>query len=248
MLLVQKICLQWNKEERGVKGENVRRQFPQEYLLEELPLRNKDGVFTQSMWDSYTSQWYTKCFQDCVFVQSLNFYQEKELILDAIQHEQYCAERYRSLWELWGWESERITYETQRRIAWIKRFPYSLYDVDSIKEIENISICKKTDEYELSYVHYEGIKPVRRGHNKDYQNITSSFYQKDLLNETAFILSPGQYGRIIWNERKTDYDTGEWYYQLHIFNFFYPPDETIEKDSFIKNKPDYVYKQLAYLY
>ena len=140
MLLVQKICLQWNKEERGVKGENVRRQFPQEYLLEELPLRNKDGVFTQSMWDSYTSQWYTKCFQDCVFVQSLNFYQEKELILDAIQHEQYCAERYRSLWELWGWESERITYETQRRIAWIKRFPYNLYDVDNIKEIESYAI------------------------------------------------------------------------------------------------------------
>lgn len=226
MLLVQKICLQWHKEERGVKGENVRRQFPHAYLIEQLPPKNKEGVF----------------------IHTLYFYQNKELILDAVQYEHYCAERYRSQWKGWEWEPERIACETQKRIAWIKRYQYDFLDTINVNKFGNISICSKADKYEVSYMHYQGIVPVRRGHNKDYHNIDSPFYQKDLLNETAFILSPGQYGRIIWNERKTDYDTGEWYYQLHIFNLLYPSDKTIDKSSFIKKEPDYQYKQLAYLY
>ncbi|MCI8313471.1 MAG: hypothetical protein HFH74_00185 [Lachnospiraceae bacterium] len=244
MLLAQKICLQWDKKERGVKGENVRRRFPHAYLLEKLPLRDKDGVFVQSTWDSYTSEWHTKRLNDGIFVHNLHFYQQKELILDAIQHERYVAEKY---FPQWGWEPKRIAREVQKNIAWIKRFQYDFNDIVDTIEIENISICGKEDKYELSYVHHCGA-PVRRGHNKDYQNINSPFYQKDRLNETAFVLSPGQYGRIVWNERKTDYDTGEWYYQLHIFNLFYPLGETVKRDSFTKSKPDYVYKQLAYLY
>lgn len=245
MLLVQKICLQWDKEERGAKGENVRRQFPQAYVLEKLPIRNKEGVFAQSRWDSYTSEWHTKYFQDCMFVHNLYFYQKKELILDAVQYEHDWAERYRSKL---GWESERIAREIQDRIAWIKRYQYDFGDIMDVNKFGNISICSKADKYEVSYMHYQGVVPIRRGHNKDYHNINSPFYQKDLLNETAFILSPDQYGRIIWNERKTDYDTGEWYYQLHIFNLLYLSNKTVQKDSFIQKEPDYLYKQLAHLY
>ncbi len=69
----------------------------------------------------------------------------------------------------------------------------------------------------------------------------------DCLNETAFILKKNQYGRIIWNERRTDYDTGEWYYQLHIYNMIYSLD--ISKNNiFVSNKPDFVYQQEAVLY
>lgn len=68
------------------------------------------------------------------------------------------------------------------------------------------------------------------------------------MNEKAFVLKQNQYGRIIWNERRTDYDTGEWYYQLHIYNFIYLLDHTFSKDIFMKKKPDFEYKQLARLW
>ena len=90
-------------------------------------------------------------------------------------------------------------------------------------------------------------KPLRRGHNKDYNLVQSPFYRKDCLNESAFVLEPGQYGRIIWNERRTDYDTGEWYYELHIVNLLHSIDKTIQSDSFTSHGPDYIYKQLAQL-
>ena len=68
------------------------------------------------------------------------------------------------------------------------------------------------------------------------------------LNETAFILRSGQYGRIIWNERRTDYDNRTWYYQLHILNLFHMPlGQEITKDIFLAAQPDFEYKQLAVL-
>lgn len=226
MLFLQEICLQWDKEERGVNGENVRRRFPHAYLMEKLPSKNEDGIF----------------------VHHLCFYQEQESILDAIQYEQHCSKKYfQTYFVQWGWEPERISQEVQKRIAWIKKFQYACYNTVNAPRIQNLSICEKENKYELSYEHDRGV-PIRRGHNKDYQNINSPFYGKDILNETAFVLLPGQYGSVIWNERKTDYDTGAWYYQLHIYNLYYASGETVQKDCFIKRKPDYIYKQLAYLY
>ena len=72
---------------------------------------------------------------------------------------------------------------------------------------------------------------------------------KDCLNETAFVLRPGQYGRVIWNERRTDYDYQTWYYQLHIRNLFHiSSEQEIKQDIFLAARPDFEYRQLAALY
>ena len=99
-------------------------------------------------------------------------------------------------------------------------------------------------EVAFFYDEHRSGKPFRRGHNRDYDDIQSPFYRKDCLNETAFILEEGQYGRILWNERRTDFDTGEWYYQLHIVNLCHMLKKEIESDIFMAF-PDVTYRQMA---
>jgi len=116
--------------------------------------------------------------------------------------------------------------------------------------LTNLSVRLNAGDYEVTFFHDEqrSGKPVRRGHNKDYHNIDSPLYRHDVLNETAFLLKQAQYGRIIWNERKLDYDTGEWYYQLHVINLLHYLGEMLKSNIFLNSKPDFEYKQMAVLY
>ena len=138
----------------------------------------------------------------------------------------------------------------QDRIAWIKKNQYQNYAAIQDINLANLSICREEDNLIVSFYYDERRcgAPFRRGHNKDYHNQDSLFYHRDVLNETAFILSPGQYGRILWNERCTDCDEGTWYYQLHIYNLYYMQSEIIPCDLFTQKAPDYQYQQLAWLY
>ncbi|MDE6982977.1 MAG: hypothetical protein K2O99_00330 [Lachnospiraceae bacterium] len=197
MLLIQNICLQWGKEARGAKGENVRRRFPQAYPIE--PQR----------------------VQEPVLVQNCRFYQSHQGIRAAIQKEQYLR--------------GRCQYQT-------------FVSVQSVN-LTNLLISPGDNALEITFFYDERRSgaPVRRGHNKDYQNPDSPFYARDVRNETAFVLSPGQYGRIVWNERRLDSD-GIWYYQLHIYNLYNHTEETTTGALFTKREPDYLYSQLAVLY
>ena len=71
---------------------------------------------------------------------------------------------------------------------------------------------------------------------------------KHYLNEIAFILKENQYGRIVWNERKKEVDTGVWYYKIHVYNLFSTISSNFKYDIFMSRTPDYEYKQLATLY
>ena len=90
--------------------------------------------------------------------------------------------------------------------------------------------------------------PSAEGTTKIITIRTLHFYARDVLNETAFTLSQGQYGRILWNERCTDCDEGTWYYQLHIYNLYHMQGETIPCDLFTERMPDCQYQQLARLF
>lgn len=61
-------------------------------------------------------------------------------------------------------------------------------------------------------------------------------------------LGKNQYGRIIWNERKVDYDQGTWYYEFHIYNLIYLTENKFPDNIFLQTEPDYIYRQLARLY
>lgn len=122
----------------------------------------------------------------------------------------------------------------------------------SVKDLNltNLSVRLDEENYEVTFFYDEhrSGQPVRRGHNKDYNNTDSYLYRHDILNETAFSLNKGQYGCVIWNERKTDYDTGEWYYELHIINLLNCLEIMLKQDIFLSKRPDFEYKQMAELY
>lgn len=116
--------------------------------------------------------------------------------------------------------------------------------------LTNLSIQLGAEGYEVAFfydVNRSGL-PIRRGHNKDYHNMASLLYYHDILNETAFFLRQGEYGRVIWNDRKVYCDTGEWYYQLHVINLLNYFGKIPEADIFLTSSLIFEYKQLAVLY
>lgn len=119
----------------------------------------------------------------------------------------------------------------------------------SVKDLNLTNLSIQSEPYGCKAVFFyderRSGQPVRRGHNKDYGNADSWLYRHDILNENAFSLKKGQYGRVIWNERITGWE--EWYYQLHIINLLYS-DKMPEADIFLNGKPDFEYKQMAELY
>jgi hypothetical protein len=97
-----------------------------------------------------------------------------------------------------------------------------------------IEISKNADNFIFTYKYsaYCG-KPAR--YDK-YNNF---------LIEKAFDLSLKEYGRIIYNGRLTDRDTGEWYYETHILNAYYTNE--FNPKIFLNRRPKKEYKQLAIL-
>lgn len=129
------------------------------------------------------------------------------------------------------------------------RYRVELYSSVEEVNLANLSIVPCSCGFEVSFYYDErrSGRPFRRGHNKDYNNPQSPLYRKDCLNETAFVLKPYQYGRILWNERTIDWDTGEWYYYIRIYNILFLPDGISRADIFVADKPDFIYKQMAAL-
>lgn len=142
-------------------------------------------------------------------------------------------------------KGEELTASTLKN----RQYRVQVYQSAEEVNLPNLSIKPCPCGLEVSYYYDERQrgKPFRRGHNKDYNNLQSPLYRRDCLNETAFVLAPGQYGRIQWNERKTDWDTGEWYYWMHIYNILLLPDGISKADVFTADEPDYLYRQMAVL-
>lgn len=141
----------------------------------------------------------------------------------------------------------------QKGEAFLKAVPEMRRPFARIEDLNltNLSIQPMPEGYSVSFFydeHRSGM-PYRRGHNQAFQDAGSPLYRKDCLNETAFVLRPGQYGRVIWNERRTDYDYQTWYYQLHICNLFHiSSEQEIKQGIFLAARPDFEYRQLAALY
>lgn len=221
LLLIQTIELSWDKSDRGSRSAEARQKFPQAYPVPSLPCGG-------------------------AVLHRLHFRQRGTAFLDE-------AGEIRQAMALCGpaldFSPERIRREIQDRERFVRQYRVQAYPSLSALNITNLSIQPAGEGYAVSFFfdeHRSGA-PYRRGRNQDYGNPRSPFFCKDCLNEPAFVLSPGQYGRILWNERRRDYDTGEWYYLLHIYNLYSltaPPPE----DLLTAGDPDFFYRQLADLY
>lgn len=220
LLLIQNISLTWDKKERGAKGAQARRCFPPAYPLKEISS------------------------SDNVIMHNLSFIQREKYFTDAAQENLRSLEASLSLA---GFTPSQIQEEIRRRARWIQRHRLQTYASADMLNLTNLSVRFSEGNYSITFFCDEqrSGKPVRRGHNQDFQNPDSPFYGKDILNETAFILTAEQYGRILWNERTVDCDTGEWYWQLHIYNLYHAPDRTFSKDILVSKRPDFIYRQLA---
>jgi hypothetical protein len=67
------------------------------------------------------------------------------------------------------------------------------------------------------------------------------------LVEVAMELCPDEYGRIIYNGRLVDFDTGEWYYNLDVVNIINLNQKELSTSIFTDNEPDKTYSQIAVL-
>lgn len=220
-LLIQTIELSWDKSDRGSRSAEARQKFPQACPIPALP-----------------------CGE--AVLHRLHFRQQGTAFLDE-------AGEIRQAMAVCGpkldFSPERIRREIQDRERFVRQYRIQAFASLSALNLTNLSIGVSDGGYRVSFFHDEHRSgaPYRRGRNQDYADPQSPFYCKDCLNEPAFTLQPGQYGRVLWNERRTDYDTGEWYYLLHIYNLYSltgPPSESL----LTVREPDVFYRQLADLY
>ncbi len=224
MLLIQEITLQWCKTERGAKYATIRKSFPLAYPLT-LPFAQNHEILLH----------HTTYYQNGKHIQHS---------LDLIDTQ---AKQLQTTYiDVSDADVQRFIVQQQK---WIQQHTYQYYDDVQDIHCQNIHITKDKDIYTITFCEQccHGM-PIYRGHNKDFQNVHSPFYGKDLCNEVAFALQENQYGRVLYQKRFTDIDTGGWYYCLFVYNFLYTNQTNIPKQILVSRKPDMIYKKLGDLF
>ena len=120
----------------------------------------------------------------------------------------------------------------------IKRFDYS----KSLRFSPMELILKENGSCELRYRYdwHMGAFPERYKYTHEGTRV--------LLNEPAFELNPGDYGRAVCNGRFVDWDDGTWWYEMSIVNVIVSQEEKISLNCFLENAPTHYYRQMAQLY
>lgn len=116
--------------------------------------------------------------------------------------------------------------------------------------IANIRIFKENNIYKIMFCdeNFSSRGQKLHGHNESYMDKKSPFSYTDIIFETAFRLNKNEYGRIIFNERIVEHDTGIWYYILHTYNIINCDKSDFKEKMFFRKNPDYEYKQLKKLF
>ena len=109
-----------------------------------------------------------------------------------------------------------------------------------------IRIFKEDDRYRIMFCdeNVEWCPTKRRGHNEAFCDTKSIYYHRDMLNETAFVLDKGGYGRIIYNNRYVDPDNQHWHYGWHIYNIISCEITECREKMFFQKQPEHEYRQL----
>lgn len=112
---------------------------------------------------------------------------------------------------------------------------------------ENMRIIPQQNNFKIIFCEDKFGSIKRRGHNETYFDKSTYFQYTDILNETAFILKSNEYGRITFNNRYVEHDTGKWFYTLHTYNIINCDKSKFREKMFFKKNPDYEYSNLKYL-
>ena len=117
--------------------------------------------------------------------------------------------------------------------------------------IEHLRLSREDDAYRVRFCdegYYSFSAPSRRrGHNEKKKKKGSPFSYQDRLNETAFVLKDGDYGRIIFNNRYVNSETGIWCYERGVYNVINCNKAAFREKMFYRKKPDFEYTNLLTL-
>ena len=118
--------------------------------------------------------------------------------------------------------------------------------------LENIRLFKEDEKYRIMFCDdsYFGnfSRSKRHGHNEAYNKKGSPFRYTDRLNETAFSLKDGEYGRIYFNNRYVHPHTRNQVYKYVVYNIVSCERSHFREKMFFRKNPDHEYKNLKSLY
>lgn len=225
MLAILQIKMYWTKENRTSDGARRRQQYYAPVLIEpDVPLAG-DGIFVK------------KCYYTQDGTQILCA-AEASRQLDARLRREYAGVPFSS-------SDEHEQKMARCRNDHIRRdlgsfFDIGRVDIPCVQIIEEPDLCYRVKWFDDRR---HGM-PKRRGGNEDFRvKGTRLAGQPNTLNETAFILRPGESGILKYNYRYACYD-GQWYecYYVYVVN-----TDRLSHDVFIRNYT-YTYDQLADLF
>ncbi|MFL0269303.1 hypothetical protein [Candidatus Clostridium radicumherbarum] len=135
-----------------------------------------------------------------------------------------------------------------------RSYGFPIHEIIAVQQDKGFEIMMN----KIKFNHYEGL--IRLGGIDILldENPVSLYYRystnscgapirydkkNNLLNEKAFELNTGDYGRVVYNGRFSDVDTGEWIYKKHIVNAFLSQENN--QKIFIEHSIDKNYEQIA---
>lgn len=192
MLIIQQITLTWHKQERGGNYAVTRSRFP----------------FSVPADFNYNSS---------IVIQHLNFFQDGNRILDAFEFNRLMWDKIRKndVFKISDSETEQRLHQDERNIRNNMLTEHNC-SPEQLR-LKNLRFETVGENIDVIF-HSDGIFPYITGHNSEYNNENSPLYNRNLVNEKVFCLKPETTGRIIFHERRTDYDNGTWYYVKTCFN------------------------------
>lgn len=224
MLAILQIKMQWTKENRTPGGSLQRQEYYKPVEIEEGVNLAGEGIFLKKC--DYLQQGGT-VLSDAQACKKLNEQLREENIGRAFTGRD-------------EWEQRRAGLRNQS----MNRARGAFYSVDQL-DIPCVEVMAEPDcRYRIKWFDCGRGMPKRRGGNEDlYKKGARLAGSPNTLNETAFILEPGQSGLLKYNYRLTSYD-GQWYecYYVYVVNA-----KELNRDVFMREY-DFVYDRLADLF
>ena len=133
-----------------------------------------------------------------------------------------------------------------------RQFNAEIFTEDSDKKDRNsdlisyIRLFRQDNGYKVMFCGNDSRNyPMKRyGHNEAFLDKSSPMCYTNMVYETAFVLKEGEYGRIVFNNRFIEHDTGKWRYVKSIYNFLNCDKGAYREKMFFRKKPDFEYSSL----
>lgn len=226
MLAIQKIKMYWEKDCRTPVASIQREPYYQPAKLEISCSGEKQGIFLNE-------RNYIQTPENIFFWEE---YQRRygNRLVNAVSHsEGEMQERRR----------KHLMHMKQTEVK-NKGF---FYETPDDIAIPGIRLIQDSDAYRIMWHSLDvngRYKPMRHGRNEEFYAKDSEFAGKNICNETAFVLSPGESGKIAFNYRCVGYD-GQHYEQYVVY---FVNTERLTEDIFTQAVYPYEYRQMADLF